>query len=95
MGVLMDPSRCKTDSSKNSERKFIVQILWLSLAGGTASFIRVSAVPLYAMPYGPSFIGCGSWQCLVFRTGFSSLRKHGSLVTGVVLLTQLLVVSIV
>eukprot|EP00535_Pseudo-nitzschia_heimii_P000881 CAMPEP_0197185842 /NCGR_PEP_ID=MMETSP1423-20130617/12783_1 /TAXON_ID=476441 /ORGANISM="Pseudo-nitzschia heimii, Strain UNC1101" /LENGTH=658 /DNA_ID=CAMNT_0042637001 /DNA_START=4 /DNA_END=1980 /DNA_ORIENTATION=+ len=40
MGVLMDPSREKFDSSKNSERKFIIQILWLSLAGGTASFTR-------------------------------------------------------
>ncbi|VEU44697.1 unnamed protein product [Pseudo-nitzschia multistriata] len=38
MGVLMDPSKPK--SANTSERKFISQILWLSLAGGTASFIR-------------------------------------------------------
>lgn len=34
----MDPSKSK--SANTSERKFISQILWLSLAGGTASFIR-------------------------------------------------------
>lgn len=38
----MDPSKSK--SANTSERKFISQILWLSLAGGTASFIRVSTV---------------------------------------------------
>jgi len=45
MGVLMDPSKTTTsaaNSSSNSttERKFVIQILWLSIAGGTASFIR-------------------------------------------------------
>jgi len=40
MGVLMDPSRAKADGGNTSERKFVVQILWLSLAGGTASFTR-------------------------------------------------------
>jgi len=45
MGVLMDPSK-STASAANScsnnttERKFVIQILWLSIAGGTASFIR-------------------------------------------------------
>eukprot|EP00536_Pseudo-nitzschia_multiseries_P010438 jgi/Psemu1/289089/fgenesh1_pg.318_\ len=38
MGVLMDPSKSKT--ANTSERKFVQQILWLSLAGGTASFVR-------------------------------------------------------
>lgn len=40
MGVLMDPSRSKSDDGNNSERKFVIQILWLSLAGGIASFTR-------------------------------------------------------
>lgn len=40
MGILMDPSREKPESGNNSERKFIIQILWLSLAGGVASFTR-------------------------------------------------------
>jgi len=45
MGVLMDPSKSTTsaaDSSSNSttERKFVIQILYLSIAGGSASFIR-------------------------------------------------------
>lgn len=43
MGVLMDPSRSKSNAGNDSERKFIFQILWLSLAGGTASFTRVSS----------------------------------------------------
>jgi hypothetical protein len=38
----MDPTRAKADGGNTSERKFIIQILWLSLAGGTASFTRVS-----------------------------------------------------
>ena len=49
MGVLMDPSKSSTSSASNTtcsnnttERQFVIQILWLSLAGGTASFIRVS-----------------------------------------------------
>ena len=36
----MDPTRSK--SANDSERKFIGQILWLSLVGGMASFTRVS-----------------------------------------------------
>jgi len=47
MGVLMDPSKSSTSSASNTtcsnnttERQFVIQILWLSLAGGTASFIR-------------------------------------------------------
>lgn len=43
MGVLMDPSRSKSNGGNDSERKFVIQILWLSLAGGTASFTRVSS----------------------------------------------------
>ncbi len=39
----MDPSRSKSNAGNDSERKFIFQILWLSLAGGTASFTRVSS----------------------------------------------------
>jgi hypothetical protein len=49
MGVLMDPSKSSTSSASNTtcsnnttERQFVIQILWLSIAGGTASFIRVS-----------------------------------------------------
>ena len=38
----MDPSRAKSNGGNDSERKFVVQILWLSLAGGAASFTRVS-----------------------------------------------------
>jgi len=34
----MDPTKSKT--ANTSERKFILQILWLSLVGGTASFVR-------------------------------------------------------
>lgn len=40
MGVLMDPSRSKSGGGNDSERKFVSQILWLSLAGGMASFTR-------------------------------------------------------
>ncbi len=42
MGVLMDPTRSKSNGANDSERKFIGQILWLSLVGGMASFTRVS-----------------------------------------------------
>lgn len=38
MGVLMDPAKSRTGNT--SERKFVMQILWLSLAGGCASFVR-------------------------------------------------------
>ena len=39
----MDPSRSKSNGGHDSERKFVLQILWLSLAGGMASFTRVSS----------------------------------------------------
>lgn len=60
MGVLMDPSKSTTsaaDSSSNSttERKFVIQILYLSIAGGTASFIRVSCVSCNHFSYFKQF----------------------------------------
>ena len=66
MGVLMDPSKSSTSSASNTtcsnnttERQFVIQILWLSLAGGTASFIRVSFhVPIFCFScilYSPIF----------------------------------------
>lgn len=42
----MDPSRSKSGGGNDSERKFISQILWLSLAGGMASFTRVSGIKI-------------------------------------------------
>jgi hypothetical protein len=58
MGVLMDPSKSSTSSAASNttcsndttERQFVIQILWLSLAGGTASFIRVSFMFPYVFP---------------------------------------------
>ena len=55
----MDPSKSKSTTTRgnnnNTERQFVIQILWLSLAGGTASFIRVSTmlyhIILYIIPY--------------------------------------------
>lgn len=42
----MDPSRSKSGGGNDSERKFVSQILWLSLAGGMASFTRVSGIEI-------------------------------------------------
>lgn len=38
--VLMDPSKAKSEGNHDSERTFVIKILSLSLAGGTASFTR-------------------------------------------------------
>lgn len=69
MGVLMDPSKT-TSSSVTTEKKFVSQIIFLSIAGGASSFLRVSFTNKLFIYY-ETF----SFNFLFFNNVYSILSK--------------------